>query len=68
MALIIKNIDKSLDRKALSAVHGGYGQGSQPNMIRVQSLVSDRQRDSQRGSNVMHAIDDGIMQVIGNIK
>jgi hypothetical protein len=68
MAIIIKNLDRTLDRKSMSAVRGGAWPYSGMNMFNVQTIVSDRQRESQVASNITHALDNGVMQVIGNIK
>lgn len=69
MAIIIKNLNKTLDREALSAVRGGYSdQGANLDMIQLQSVVSQRQAALQIATNLMQATHESSRQILGNIR
>lgn len=69
MAIIIKNLNQTLDREALSAVRGGFSdQGGNLEMVQLQSLVSQRQVALQIATNLMQATHESSRQILGNIR
>jgi hypothetical protein len=68
MTIIIKNLDRTLDHESMSAVCGGAWAYAAMDMFNLQSVVADSQKQTQVAASITHAINDGTMQVIGNIK